>query len=157
MKYPAQSELWRMEMINKLKRQFQGESKNHNGTSRVLAKFSQIFPITLFPDSIIIEELRIVHFKRYGPLSSEVSSIMATDIACVYASTGVLLGQIHIKSLTGGPEIYLDNLARKDVLTIRSLVEGIALASREGLKVDHESSIAEEKQNFLQAGAIRYS
>lgn len=157
MKYPALSELWRIERIKNQSIKTDGPASfGDHQESRVLAKFKQVFPLNLFPSSIIVEELRIVHLKRFGPWAGEVNSIMATDIACVYASTGILLGQIHIKSLTGGPEIYIDNLFTKDALAIRSMVEGIALASREGLKINHEANIEEEKRNFLDAGAIRY-
>ena len=157
MKYPALSELWRMERIkNQSSAPARPASFGDHQESRVLARFKQVFPFNLFPSSVIVEELRIVHLRRYGPWSGEVNSIMATDIACVYASTGILLGQIHIKSLTGGPEIYIDNLFTKDVLVIRSMVEGIALASREGLKIDREANLEEERRNFLNAGAIHY-
>jgi len=161
MKYPAQSALWRLAQVTpKFERVINGHDgslgQNRESQSRVLARFRQIFPFTLFPSSLIVEELRILYVKRYGPWTNEVVSIMATDIACVYASTGLILGQIHIKSLTGGPEIYIDNLFRRDVLTIRSMVEGIALASREGLKVNHGEDLEEERKNFLKAGAIHY-
>lgn len=148
MKFLAQSDLWRLDQIFRTK-----PAISPNGTSRVLGRFRQIFPLTLFPDELIIEELRIIWFRRNGPWSNEVISIMATDIACVNASSGPFFGHIHIKSLTGGPEILVDTLMRGDVYKIRSLVEGIALASREGLKVEH-SSLEAEKENLMRAGGI---
>lgn len=150
MKYPAQSDLWRLNTAIHTK------SISTNGHSRVLGHFKQLFPLTLFRDNIIIEELRIIHVKQEGPWIEEVISIMATDIACVNCITGMFFGSVHIKSLTGGPEIFVDNLLRKDVLTIRNLVEGIALASREGLKINHESNLEEERESFLRAGAVHY-
>lgn len=149
MKYPAQSDLWRLDAAIHAK-------PVTNGQSRVLGRFKQLFPLTLFRDRLIIEELRIVHVKQDGPWVEEVNSIMATDIACVNCATGIFFGSVHIKSLTGGPEIFVDNLARKDVLMIRSLVEGIALSSREGLRINHETSLDEERENFLRAGAVHY-
>ncbi|GEM_PF-2784301 len=150
MKYPAQSDLWRLDAT------IHAKPISTNSHSRVLGHFKQLFPLTLFRDNLIIEELRIIHVKQDGPWIEEVISIMATDIACVNCTTGMFFGSVHIKSLTGGPEIFMDNLLRKDVLTIRSLVEGIALASREGLKIDHETSVDEERENFLRAGAVHY-
>jgi len=79
---------------------------------------------------------------------------MATDIACVNASTGPFFGHIHIKSLTGGPEILVNSMTRKNVYRIRSLVEGIALASREGLQIESDDLEA-ERQNLYRAGEIR--
>ena len=148
MKFLAQSDLWRLDQIIRTK-----PAISPDGKSRVLGRFRQIFPLTLFPDELIIEELRIIWFRRNGPWSNEVISIMATDIACVNASSGPFFGHIQIKSLTGGPEILVDTLMRGNVYKIRSLVEGIALASREGLKVEH-SSLEAEKENLMRAGGI---
>ena len=150
MKYPALSEIWRLDFVSRPKTVTE---HMHNGQSRVLARVRQIFPLTLFQDELIVEELRIIWFKRQGPWSHEVVSIMATDIACVNASSGPFFGEVHIKSLTGGPEIMVNNLLRKDVYKIRSLVEGIALSAREGLKIEN-TSLETEKQNLLRADSI---
>lgn len=152
MKYPAQSDIWRLDQVVKPKTVLGEEGK-----SRLLARFRQLFPFTLFPGEIIIEELRIVWIRRMGPWATEIISIMATDIACVNASSGPFLGQVHIKSLTGGPEIFVDNLTRANVYRIRSLVEGIALASREGLQIQRQSNLEEERQELLRAGQIKTS
>lgn len=148
MKFPAQSDIWQLDHSIRSK-----PIVSENGTSRVLAHFRQIFPFSLFPGELIIEELRIIWLKKNGPWANQVISIMATDIACVNASSGPFFGRVHIKSLTGGPEILVTNLFRGDVYKIRSFVEGIALASREGLKIEH-SSLATERENLLRAGNI---
>lgn len=147
MKTLAQSDLWRFEQVVKTKPTIS------NGLSRELGRFRQIFPFNLFPGHLIIEELRIVWVKRNGPWANDVISIMATDIASVNASCGPFFGHIHIKSLTGGPEILVESLLRKDVYKVRSLVEGIALASREGLKIETDNLEA-ERENLLRAGSI---
>ena len=102
MRYPALSDIWRLDFASRPKTVTQ---HTHNGQSRVLARVRQIFPLTLFQDELIVEELRIVWFKRQGPWSNEVISIMATDIACVNASSGLFFGQVPIKRLTGGPRL----------------------------------------------------
>jgi len=150
MKYPALSDIWRLDFASRPKTVTQ---HTHNGQSRVLARVRQIFPLTLFCDELIVEELRIVWFKRQGPWSNEVVSIMATDIASVNASSGPFFGQVQIKSLTGGPKIMVNNLLRRDVYKIRSLVEGIALSAREGLTIE-DTSLETERQNLLRAGNI---
>ncbi len=160
MRYPALSEVWRLNYFNRNRQKnshvYHRKTIGSNGqSSRVLAKYRQVFPIALFPDDIIIEELRVVWFKRNGPLLDEVISIMATDIACVNASAGPLLGHIHIQSLTGGPEIFMEHLFRGHVYQARSLIEGIALSSREGLKVDTRE-LGEERRELENAGKVRY-
>lgn len=147
MKYPTQSELWRLDHI------MRARPLTTNGDSKELGRFRQVFPLTLFPDELIIEELRIVHVKNYGPWLNNVNSIMATDIACVNAASGPFFGHVNVRSLTGGPEIMIEHLTRSNVYKIRSLVEGIALASREGLKIEY-SSLETERQSLLHAGNV---
>lgn len=133
MNYPAESEMWEIEQASK---NWQIIPVNE---SRVLARFKQVFPLSFFPDDLIIEELRIVWVRKSGPWMDEVISIMATDIASIDASAGPFFGHIHIKNLTGGPEIMVNNLWRGDVYRIRGLIEGISLSSRVGLRVDGDS------------------
>ena len=148
MKYLSQSDLWRLDhAVRPI------ITIGPKGKSRVLGRFHQIFPLTLFPDDLIVEELRIVHVQNNGPWTKEINSIMATDIACVNASSGPFFGHIHIQSLTGGPEILVDNLKRNDVFEIRSIIEGIALNAREGLRVE-DRDLESERINLLRAGNI---
>src|SRR3972149_4123524 len=156
MRYPAQSDIWRLDYVMKPKAYTNGEGTNNHSQSRVLGRFRQIFPLSLFCDDLIVEELRIVHVKKNGPWAYEGISIMATDIASVNASSGMFFGQVHIKSLTGGPEIFVDNMLRRHIYKIRSLVEGIALSSREGLRLEHQSSLEAERQDILAAGSVHY-
>ena len=150
MRYLTQSDVWRLDNIMRAK------PITDEGDSRMLGRFRQIFPLRIFPGELIIEELRIVWIRRQGPWMSDVVSIMATDIACVNASAGPLFGHIHVQSLTGGPEISVDMLWRSDAYKSRSLIEGIALAAREGLKISHEN-LAAERANLIRAGEIKTS
>ncbi len=157
MNYPALSNMWRLDMANRPRVNGNGYGNGKTitqvGQSRVLASARQVFPLTLFVDNLVVEELRIVWQRKKGPWMDEVVSIMATDIASVNCATGILFGHIRVVSLTGGPEILVDNLLKKDVLKIRSLVEGIALSAREGLKVNGEN-LDVERQNLMQAGEV---
>lgn len=157
MKYLAMSDLWRLDQMRQKFKETSGTAQvRTTEQSRVLGHIKQIFPLAVFPDDLIIEELRIVHIKKTGPWMNQVISIMATDIACVNTSTGILFGELHVRSLTGGPEIYLDHIARGDVVAARSLIEGIALASREGLIIEEQRNLEAERQNFIAAGEIHY-
>lgn len=158
--YPTLSPIWRLEMATKNPRT-NGQSNTQSGQvitqhghSQVLARARQIFPLTLFRDHLVVEELRVIWIKKIGPWTSAIVSIMATDIASVNCSTGLFFGHIHIQSLTGGPEILVDNLLRRDVYTIRSLVEGIALSAREGLRVVSGNNLEAERQSLMEAGKI---
>lgn len=145
--------MWRLNMATKGRNNGNGKTITQLGQSRILYTAKQVVPLTIFPDQITVEELRIIWIKKMGPWMNEVISIMATDIASVNCSTGLFFGYIHVQSLTGGPEILVDNLLRHDVLEIRSLVEGIALSAREGLYIN-EGDLEAEKRSLMSAGAI---
>ena len=115
MNFPAQSEIWRLNIANG---QTGRKKITQIGKSRILFRTRQVFPIILFPSELIIEELRVVCLKQLGPWAQEILSIMATDIASVNAASGLFFGHIHVKSLTGGPEILVDSLPRRDVYRV---------------------------------------
>ncbi len=151
MNYPAQSDIWKLKMASGIPTN--GTHITQMGKSRILFRTKQVFPLIFFPSELIVEELRIVCLKQLGPWTNAILSIMATDIASVNSSNGLFFGHIHIKSLTGGPEIMVDSLRRKDVLRVRSLVEGIAMSAREGLTVQSEN-LETERQSLYQAGQV---
>lgn len=150
MNYLAQSNLWQLDQAFNTRRMEQTDQ------SRVLAKFKQIFPLVMFPDEIIIEELRIIWVHRDAPWADEVISIMATDIASIDASAGPFFGRVLIKNLTGGPEIFVDNLFRSDVYKIRCLVEGITLTARAGLRVE-DDDLNSKIKHLASAGSVPLS
>lgn len=148
MKYEAQSDIWRLEQA------FKGKTSSKLSTkSRELGRFRQFFPLTIFPDEIVVEEHRVILIKNNGPWMDQVITIMATDIACVNASTGPIFGQVHVKSLTGGPEIFLDKLFKHRVYKTRCLIEGIVLASRGGLEINTET-LDTERAALIKAGEV---
>lgn len=149
MKYKALSDIWKLEQALKNRAYQEGQSVR----SRILARFRQIFPLTLFPDELIIEERRVIWVQNKGPWTNNSLSIIATDIACVNATTGPFFGHIHIKSLTGGPEITIDKLLSHEIIKIRGLVDGIALASRDGLNFQN-GNLEAEREYLLKSGSI---
>lgn len=149
MRYQAQSELWKLERV--LKRPTKPMSPFRK--PKALGRFRQIFPLTIFPDDLIVEEDRVIWKINKGPWVSELISIMATDIASLDSSTGPFFGHFHIKSLTGGPEILIDKLLRSDVTGARSLVEGIVIASRRGENYQKDN-IEFERRYLISRGQI---
>ncbi len=147
MRYLAQSDIWKLDTVADVSR------IARVGKSRELARFRQVFPLTIFPDEIVIEERRVILIKNNGPWMDQVITIMATDIACVNASTGPFFGQVHVKSLTGGPEIFIDWLLRYNVYKTRGLIEGIVLTSRGGLKINDET-LEIEREALIKAGQV---
>lgn len=145
----AQSSPWRLEQVTK----YQGPSYRSTKKSRTLGRFRQVFPIALFPDDLLIEENRIVWILNKGPWVKEMISTMATDIASIDSSTGPILGHIHIRSLTGGPEIVIDKLPKNDVLRARFLIEGVVLSARRG-EIIEKDNLEVERSYLINKGRI---
>ena len=123
--------------------------------SRVLGRFKSAFPFMLFPDELIIEEKRVIWKNWMGPGYTRVISIMASDISNVQASHGPILGHIHVGSLVGGPEVFIEKLWRKDCVKARALIEGIILAARERAAVRKEEVEREEKE-LEELGKVKF-
>jgi len=78
---------------------------------------------------------------------------MATDIASIDSSTGPIMGHIHVRSLTGGPEIVLDKLPKNDVLKARFLIEGVVINSRRG-EIIEKPNLEVERSYLINKGRI---
>jgi hypothetical protein len=115
--------------------------------SAVLAEFKSIFPFELFPDELIVEEKRIIWIHRFGPKMCEVVTLLPEDINRVEASTGPFFGHIHISIPRHDIEVLIERLSRKEALRSRDLIDGLATAARQSLRI--EGSTKEEKIDFL--------
>src|SRR5258708_33693474 len=73
-----------------------------NFHTRVLAKFKSVFPFEIFRDELVISERRVIWVHKFGPGMSRIVSVMHQDIADIEASSGPLIGHLHIRNFTGG-------------------------------------------------------
>jgi len=133
----------------------QQETTELEKKSRVLGRFRSMFPFTLFPDELIVEENRVIWKNWLGPGMTSVTSIMATDISNVQASHGPFFGHIHIGSLVGGPEILMEKLSRADAVKARALIEGIILTARERLAI-RKKEVTQEEEELSKLGEVRF-
>lgn len=113
--------------------------------SKVLGKFKSAFPFELFPDELIISERRVIWIHKYGLWMNRVVSVLHQDIADIEASSGPIVGHLHIRNFTGGEEIIMEHLWRKDLQKARDLVESMMLAKRVGVKGGVPKDSTQEK------------
>ncbi|OGY25019.1 MAG: hypothetical protein A2Y57_02525 [Candidatus Woykebacteria bacterium RBG_13_40_7b] len=122
--------------------------------SKVLGHFKAVFPFDLFPDELIVEEKRVIWINRFFFATCQVVSIMASDISKVEAAHGPFFGHIHIGNIVGEPEITIERLSRKATVEAKSLIEGLMLTARGGVKLKERY---EDKQRRLEEiGKIRF-
>lgn len=115
--------------------------------TKVLGKFKSVFPFELFPDELIISERRVIWIHKFGPWMSRVISVLHQDVADIEASTGPLVGHLHVRNFTGGEEIIMEHLWKKDLQKARDLVESMMIKKRVGLR---DTKTKEEAQQDLE-------
>jgi hypothetical protein len=115
--------------------------------SAVLARFKAIFPFQLFPDELVVEEKRVVWIHRFGPRMCEVVTLLPEDINRVEASAGPFFGHLRISIPRHDVDITIERLSRRDAFFSRDLIDGLAEAAKQHLRIEGET--AEEKVRFL--------
>jgi hypothetical protein len=98
-----------------------------NNSNRVLLRISSVFPLDLFPSSIIVEETRltIIHRQLF---SSQAYSVDIKNISNVFIDTGILFSQLTIVSDTFVEnQIVIDKLWKKEAIFIRRIIEGLRM------------------------------
>jgi hypothetical protein len=100
----------------------------------ILAYARTVFPFTLFPDTITIDrhKLTVVHKRFFG--AEQAASVPIENIKNIQADMGPIFGSITITS-----DHFVNNtqtlnyLRRGDVKKIQKLVQGITMATSEGI------------------------
>lgn len=98
-----------------------------NNSNRILLRVFSVFPLDLFPSSIIVEETRltIIHRQLF---SSQAYSVDIKNISNVFIDTGILFSQLTIVSDTFVEnQVVIDKLWKKEAIFIRRIVEGLRM------------------------------
>jgi hypothetical protein len=98
-----------------------------NNSNRILLRASSVFPLDLFPSSIIVEETRltIIHRQLFA---SQAYSVDIKNISNVFIDTGILFSQLIIVSDTFAKnQVILNKLWKKEAIFIRRIIEGLRM------------------------------
>jgi hypothetical protein len=123
-----------LENANRLKKVVK---KSH----QVLASARTVFPMTLFPDSIIVDRTKISIIKRDFFWTSNVISFQIEDLLNVSCAVGPVFGSLSIASrvMSTVDHFNINYLWRGDALFIKSLIQGHIIAKNNKLETDHLS------------------
>jgi len=118
------------EEIDTLKRMVR---KSHE----VLAEARTVFPLTLFPHSIIVDRTKITIIKRTFFWSSSVISIRVEDILNVATDVGPLFGSVTIASrvMNSVDHFQINYLWRGDAMFIKHIIQGYVFAMQNNVDV----------------------
>ena len=106
-----------------------------NSSNDILARVSTVFPITLFPDTVIVDRTQVTITHRTFIMTGGVISIRIEDILSVTAEVGLLFGSLKIVTRyfdTNVPH-EVRQLWRDDALRLKALIHGLVVASKRGI------------------------
>jgi hypothetical protein len=105
---------------------------------QVLASSRTVFPMTLFPDSIVVDRSKMSIIKRNFFWSSNVISFQIEDVLNVSCSVGPLFGSLTIASrvMSSVDHFTINYLWRADAMFMKRLIQGHIIAKNNKLETD---------------------
>lgn len=119
----------------------------------VLANVQTVFPLTLFPDSIVIDRTKVSIRKRTFFLTSNTISFQIEDILNVSCSIGPIFGSLTIASrvMSSVDHFHIDRLWRGDAIFLKHLIQGHITAKNNKLETD-QLSVEEMIETLCELG-----
>lgn len=108
---------------------------------QVLANVRTVFPLTLFPDSIVVDRTKVTIIRRTFFWSAEMISFQVEDILNVSASVGPFFGSLTIVSrvMSTIDHFTVDHLWRRDAIALKHIIQGYIIAKHSSMETDHLS------------------
>jgi hypothetical protein len=105
---------------------------------QVLASTRTVFPLTLFPDSIVVDRSKISLIKRNFFWSSNVISFQIEDVLNVSSGVGPFFGSLTIASrvMSTVDHFTVNYLWRNDAIFMKQLIQGHIIAKNNKLETD---------------------
>lgn len=105
---------------------------------QVLASARTVFPVTLFPDSIIVDRTKISIIKRDFFWTSNVISFQIEDVLNVGCAVGPLFGSLTIASrvMSTVDHFQINYLWRNEAIFMKHLIQGHIIAKNNKLETD---------------------
>jgi hypothetical protein len=124
---------------------------------QILFNASSVFPFSVFPTQIVIEKTKInvKHQLFFG--SSQVKSILISEIADVEVSTNIFLATIKITTLLPQePPIFITNFRKQDALKLQRIIQGLMVGMHEQIDIS-QIPVHELSHRIEQLGNIKMS
>jgi len=104
----------------------------------VLAAAQTVFPVTLFPDSIVVDRTKISMIKRTFFWTSDTISFQVEDVLNVSCGIGPMFGSLTIASrvMSSVDHYQINYLWRGDAIFLKHLIQGHIIAKNNKLETD---------------------
>lgn len=108
-------------------------------SNEVLARATTVFPLTFFPDSVILDRTKLTVIRRNFFFSEDVMSIRIEDILNVSANVGPFFGSITIATrvMSTDDHFTIYNFLREDVMHLKHMIHGYVIARHNNIPCDH--------------------
>lgn len=108
-------------------------------SQEIIAGANTVFPITLFPDTIVIDRVKVTIIRRNFFWSEDVTSVRIQDILDVSASVGPLFGSltIAIRMIGAVNHFQVNYFWRKDVMYLKHIIQGYVIAKHNKMELTH--------------------
>ncbi len=107
----------------------------------VLAEANTVFPITLFPDTVLVDRTKITIIKRDFFWSSDTMTFRIEDVLNAEVTVGPLFGSLTLASrvMSTTDHFRIDHFWRKDAIFLKEIIQGYVIAQHNKIDVAHLS------------------
>lgn len=107
----------------------------------VLAQASTVFPITLFPDTVVVDRTKVTIIKRDFFWSSDTMTFRIEDVLNAEVTVGPLFGSLIIASrvMSTTDHFRIDHFWRNDAVYLKQIIQGYVIAQHNKIDVAHLS------------------
>lgn len=105
-------------------------------SDHVVFRASTVFPFTLFPTEIVVDEMKlnIVHHDLFN--TGQISSIEIGNITNIIAEVSVLFGTLRIQQVWLPSEfITIRYLKKHDAIEARKIIQGLMVSRHENINL----------------------
>jgi hypothetical protein len=100
----------------------------------ILFKADTIFPLTLFPDTIILDREKLTVATRYFFKTAKIVSVPISSISSAEVDVGPFFGSLHMASKYFVQNTYLVNfLSRSDAMKLGHLLQGFIISQEKSI------------------------
>lgn len=105
-------------------------------SNEILASVRTVFPVTLFPDSVLVDRTKVSIIKRDFFWTSNTIGFQIEDILNVSCAIGPLFGSLTLASrvMSTVDHFRVDYLWRADAIFLKNLIQGHIIAKQNKLE-----------------------
>ena len=107
----------------------------------VLAEANTVFPVTLFPDTVVVDRTKVTIIKRDFFWSSDTMTFRIEDVLNAEVTVGPIFGSLTIASrvMSTTDHFRIDHFWRKDAIYLKRIIQGYVIAQHNKIDVAHLS------------------